>query len=233
MVQKVLAQFEDAQLFLFVRHLFAVEGFEVVLASESEGGIEEGAADYVAVVVDVAAMSGKSSLAHLRRSFPEAAFLVLSRSAQTFEDTLSDRDLVLNSPFDPSKLVRFLRQVRYGRGLLENASHKDAIFRFADLEMDLARLQVSRAGHHVSLTALQFKILRHMLERAAQVCTREELIMQCWPEDAEVELRTVDIHLGLIRRTLKRLGPDLIRTVRGAGYALQMPCDASNNPSRH
>lgn len=233
MAQKVLAQFADAQLFLFVRHLFAVEGFEVVLTSENEGGIEEGAADYVAVVVDAAAISGESGFAQLRRSFPEAAFLVLSRGVQTFGDNLSARDLVLNSPFDPSKLVRFLRQLRYGRGLLDEVSQVDPIFCFADLEMDISRLQVSRGGQHIALTALQFRILRHMLERPAQICTREELIMQCWPEDSEVELRTVDIHLGLIRRTLKRLGPDLIRTVRGAGYALQMPCDASKGPSRH
>lgn len=99
------------------------------------------------------------------------------------------------------------------------------MFKFADLEMDLARMQVLRSGLEVPLTPLQFKLLRHMMERSAGACTREELIEHCWPEGAEVEPRTVDIHLGHIRRTLKRFGPDLIRTVRGSGYALRQPLE--------
>jgi two-component system phosphate regulon response regulator PhoB len=52
------------------------------------------------------------------------------------------------------------------------------------------------------------------------VHSRDDLIAAGWPPEAEVELRTVDIHIGHIRRTLNQYGPDVIRTVRSIGYAL-------------
>lgn len=229
MSQKVLARFDDAQLFLFVRHLFAVEGFEVVLAGDNEANVPLIEPDYVAVVIDAANLSSPGSLIQMRQSFPEAALVILSKLDQPFDDMLGCDDLLLTRPFDPSRLTRFLRQLRYRSAKSRPLSGTDATFKFADLEMNLARMQVLRSGLEVPLTPLQFKLLRHMMERPAEACTRDAFIENCWPENVEVEPRTVDIHLGHIRRTLKRFGPDLIRTVRGAGYALREPGEAHNN----
>jgi len=230
MTQKVLARFDDAQLFLFVRHLFAVEGFEVVLAGDNDAGFQRAELDYVAVVIDAANVSSPASLVQIRQSFPEAALIVLSIFDQSFDDVLGCDDLLLNRPFDPPKLVRFLRQLRYRSTNARHLSGLDATFKFSDLEMNIARMQVLRSGLEVPLTPLQFKLLRYMMERPAEACSRDEFIENCWPDNVEVEPRTVDIHLGHIRRTLKRFGPDLIRTVRGAGYALSGPdetCDSA------
>ena len=226
MAQKVLARFDDAQLFLFVRHLFAVEGFEVVLAGDNEAGVQPTEADYVAVVLDSANRALPESLVHIRHSFPRPALVVLSKGDQGPDDLLGGDDLLLARPFDPSKLVRFLRKLKYRGTTAGLSSGFEGAFKFADLEMNLARMQVLRSGVEVPLTPLQFKLLRHMLERPADACSRDEFIENCWPDNVEVEPRTVDIHLGHIRRTLKRFGPDLIRTVRGAGYALRAPDEA-------
>lgn len=231
MTQKVLARFDDAQLFLFVRHLFAVEGFEVVLAADNGGGDQPTEADYVAVVIDAANLALPESLVQIRHAFPRAALVVLSKGDQGFDDVIGCDDLLLKRPFDPSKLVRFLRKLRY-RGTTGSSSGFNGAFTFADLEMNLVRMQVRRSGVEVPLTPLQFKLLRHMLERPAEACSRDAFIEHCWPDNAEVEPRTVDIHLGHIRRTLKRFGPDLIRTVRGAGYALRAPGDAQDDEVR-
>lgn len=225
MVKKVLARFNDAQLFLFVRHLFAAEGFEVVLAGDNDASVQAIEPDYVAVVIDAANLPCPTSLTIQRRTFPLAALIVLSKGDEAFDDVLGCDDLLLTRPFDPPKLVRFLRQLRYRCASVRSPSGSNSMFKFADLEMDLARMQVLRSGLEVPLTPLQFKLLRHMMERSAGACTREELIEHCWPDGAEVEPRTVDIHLGHIRRTLKRFGPDLIRTVRGSGYALRQPLE--------
>ena len=232
MTQKVLARFDDAQLFLFVRHLFAVEGFEVVLAADNDAGAQPTEADYVAVVVDAANQAVPERLVEIRRAFPRAALVILSKGDQGFDDVLGTDDLLLARPFDPSKLVRFLRRLRYRGTTTGSSSGFDGTFKFADLEMNLARMQVLRSGMEVPLTPLQFKLLRHMLERPAEACSRDDFIERCWPDNAEVEPRTVDIHLGHIRRTLKRFGPDLIRTVRGAGYALRAPGDVQDDEVR-
>lgn len=229
MAQKVLARFNDAQLFLFVRHLFASEGFEVVLAGENEPDVQISEPDYVAVVIDAANLTCTTNLVQVRQSFPQAALVVLSKADQPFDDVLGCDDLLLNRPFDPSKLVRFLRQLRYRCTSAQPSSRSNATFKFADLEMNLTRMRVLRSGLEVPLTPLQFRLLRHLMERPADACTRDELIQDCWPKDAEVEPRTVDIHLGHIRRTLKRFGPDLIKTVRGSGYALRKPCETDGN----
>jgi two-component system phosphate regulon response regulator PhoB len=232
MPQKVLARFDDAQLFLFVRHLLAVEGFEVVLAADYDADAQPTEVDYVALVIDAANLALPESLIEIRRSFPRAALVVLSKDNQGFEDVLGCDDLLLTRPFDPPKLVRFLRRLRYRGTKTGSLSEFEGAFKFADLEMNLARMQVLRAGVEVPLTPLQFKLLRHMLERPAEACSRDEFIEHCWPDNAEVEPRTVDIHLGHIRRTLKRFGPDLIRTVRGAGYALRAPGEAQGDEVR-
>lgn len=225
MTHKVLARFDDAQLFLFVRHLFAVEGFEVVLAADNDVGVQSTEADYVAVVIGAANLALPESLVQIRLALPRAALVVLSKGDQGLDDVLGCDDLLLTRPFDPPKLVRFLRKLRYRCRTTGSSSGFNGAFTFADLEMNLARMQVLRSGVEVPLTPLQFKLLRHMLERPAEACSRDEFIEHCWPDNAEVEPRTVDIHLGHIRRSLKRFGPDIIRTVRGAGYALRAPDD--------
>lgn len=228
MAQKVLARFNDAQLFLFIRHLFAAEGFQVVLAGDNDTCVQADGANYAAVVIDVPGLLCSMTLKQVRKSFPEAALVVLSRGDQPLDDVLGCNDLLLSRPFDPSKLVRFLRQLRYRDATARLSSMPNATLEYADIEMNLARMQVFRAGFEVPVTPLQFKLLRHMMERPGDACTREELIERCWPENVEVEPRTVDIHLGHIRRTLKRFGPDLIRTIRGSGYALRKRCDISD-----
>jgi len=100
------------------------------------------------------------------------------------------------------------------------------ILRFADLEMNIATAKVRRNGHALVLTALQFRLLRYLLMSPKAVRSREELIAAAWPMGIDVEPRTVDIHIGHIRRALKRAGPDLVRTVRARGYALDLEYEA-------
>ncbi|WP_075293186.1 winged helix-turn-helix transcriptional regulator [Pararhizobium arenae] len=228
MAKKVLARFSDAQLFLFIRHLFAAEGFQVVLAGDNDACAQADEADYAAVVIDVSGAPCPMALLQVRQSFPQAALVVLSRRDQQWSDRLGCNDLLLSRPFNPSKLVRFLRQLRYRDSTAGLSLTSATTLKYADIEMNLARMQVLRGGLEVPLTPLQFRLLRHMLERPGDACTREEFIECCWPENIEVEPRTVDIHLGHIRRTLTRFGPDLIRTVRGSGYALRKRHDIAD-----
>jgi two-component system phosphate regulon response regulator PhoB len=93
--------------------------------------------------------------------------------------------------------------------------------RYQDLEMDVAAHRVRRGGAPVPLGPTEFRLLRPMLENPRRVFSRERLLDLAWGREAEIELRTVDVHIRRLRLALNQDGrPDLIRTVRSAGYAL-------------
>ncbi|GAA1241663.1 response regulator transcription factor [Kitasatospora nipponensis] len=96
--------------------------------------------------------------------------------------------------------------------------------RIGDLELDLARRRVTRAGVLLSLTAKEFAVLEVLMLQGGAVVSRSHLIESCWDERCEPMSNVVDVLIGQLRR---RLGaPDPIETVRGAGYRLTDPDEA-------
>jgi two-component system phosphate regulon response regulator PhoB len=95
--------------------------------------------------------------------------------------------------------------------------------RFGDIAMDLSAHRVTRGDSAVHLGPTEFRLLRFLLERPGRVFSREQLLDGVWGRDAEVELRTVDVHIRRLRKALNNGSrPDVIRTVRAAGYALDL-----------
>jgi two-component system phosphate regulon response regulator PhoB len=87
--------------------------------------------------------------------------------------------------------------------------------------MDLVAHRVTRAGKPIHLGPTEFRLLRHFLQQPRRVFSREQLLDQVWSQDAEIELRTVDVHIRRLRKALNEAGTaDLLRTVRSVGYAL-------------
>ncbi|WP_425467581.1 winged helix-turn-helix domain-containing protein [Rhizobium glycinendophyticum] len=157
-----------------------------------------------------------------REKLPHVGVICLDRCHSLGQACSHPCELRLESPFNPGLLMGFLRPLRH-RLSLKIATDTGRILQFADLSMDVGAVKVLRAGREVPLTALQFRLLRRLLLHPSRVCDREDLIRTCWPRAAEVEPRTVDVHMGHIRRALSVSGPNLIRTIRGRGYALEMP----------
>ncbi len=91
-----------------------------------------------------------------------------------------------------------------------------------DITLDPETHRVSRAGNPVNLGPTEFRLLATLMERPGRVWSREQLLDRVWGRDVFVDTRTVDVHVGRLRKALKAAGggPDPIRTVRGAGYAL-------------
>jgi two-component system phosphate regulon response regulator PhoB len=97
----------------------------------------------------------------------------------------------------------------------------DEVLQFDDLTMDLARHRVRRGARDVHLGPTEFRLLRRLLEHPGRVFDREQLLDTVWGRDVHVEPRTVDVHIRRLRKALNAgAEPDLIRTVRAAGYAL-------------
>jgi two-component system phosphate regulon response regulator PhoB len=90
-----------------------------------------------------------------------------------------------------------------------------------DILLDAAEHRVWRGEHRVSLGPTEFRLLSTFMEKPGRVLSREQLLDRVWGRDIYVDTRTVDVHVGRLRKALMRYGgSDPIRTVRGAGYSL-------------
>jgi len=126
-------------------------------------------------------------------------------------------DDYITKPFSPRELVARVGAVlRRVRPALAGEQ-----LSYADLEMDLVGHRVKRAGEILALGPTEFRLLRHFLEHPGRVFSRERLLDGVWGQDSDIELRTVDVHIRRLRQAINAFGgPDIIRTVRSAGYAL-------------
>ena len=92
---------------------------------------------------------------------------------------------------------------------------------YLDIELDSETHRVFRNGVEVKLGPTEYRLLSFFMERPGRVRTREQLLDHVWGRDIYVESRTVDVHIGRLRKALiKNGGLDPIRTVRSAGYSL-------------
>lgn len=125
-------------------------------------------------------------------------------------------------PILPAKLIECVKMLS-GNRVVADAERPlvREVIHFADLEMDLVTYRVRRGGQDIHLSPIEFKILRYLIEHPEQVATRDELRKAAWQENVHVGPRTVDVHVGRLRRALLSVSNrNLIRTVRAVGYAL-------------
>jgi two-component system phosphate regulon response regulator PhoB len=221
----VLIVEDEAPLVALLRYNLEKEGFAVAEAADGEEAllqIAERRPDAVLLDWMLPLVSGIEVCRQIRRAPSTRSMPVIMLTARGEE---GDRVRGLNSgaddyvvkPFSLSELVARLRAVI--RRAQPNADEQ--MLRYADVTMDLVAHRVSRAGKPVHLGPTEFRLLRHFLQYPRRVFSREQLLDQVWSQDAEIELRTVDVHIRRLRKALNEVGTgDLLRTVRSVGYAL-------------
>lgn len=127
-------------------------------------------------------------------------------------------DDYLTKPFSMAELSARIRAVlrRIRPGLVSDR------VTFGDIEIDRTGHRVRRGGEEIHLGPTEFRLLDHLMLNPGRVFSREQLLNAVWGSDVFVEARTVDVHIGRLRKALNRNGrPNPIRTVRSAGYALE------------
>jgi two-component system phosphate regulon response regulator PhoB len=128
-------------------------------------------------------------------------------------------DDYVTKPFSMNELLARLRAVMRR---IRPALADDKVQR-GDILIDRVAHRVKRGGREVHLGPTEFRILDHLMQHPGRVFSREQLLDAVWGSDVYVEARTVDVHIGRLRKALI-VGdePDPIRTVRSAGYALDV-----------
>ena len=109
------------------------------------------------------------------------------------------------------------------KGLLRRASPERlaTVLTYGDIELDREKRRVARSGRQIDLGPTEYRLLEFFLEHPGRVFSREQLLDSVWGRDIYIDERTVDVHIGRLRKLLNPgREQDPIRTVRGAGYAL-------------
>ena len=127
-------------------------------------------------------------------------------------------DDYVTKPFSLEELVARIRTVLRRSGIAEAET---ARVTFQDLELDEDTMEVTRAGRPVQLTATEYRLLRYLMLNPRRVMTRAQLLDHVWDYDFGGDGRVLETYISYLRKKLDALGPPLIQTVRGVGYALR------------
>ncbi len=216
---------DDPALAQLVRYSFEREGFDVAHTASGEEALllaHELVPDIVLLDWMLEELSGIEVCRRLRRMPDTANVPIIMLSARAEE---SDRvrgletgaDDYVTKPFSPLELIARVKAVlRRVRPALAGLT-----LSYADIELDMATHKVRRGGTLVPVGPTEFKLLRHFLEHPGRVFSRERLLDAVWGRDSVIEARTIDVHIRRLRKAINVNGsPDVIRTVRSAGYAL-------------
>lgn len=225
MKPQILIVEDDAALVELLTYNLETEGFETQVARDGEAAVmalEEQTPDLVVLDWMLPNLSGIEVCRQIRRrpeskSLPVIMLTARGEEGDRIRGFESGADDYLVKPFSPNELVARIRAVLRRT----NPSMGEEQLAYEDLIMDLVEHRVSREGESVKLGPTEFRLLRVFMERPGRVFSREQLLDKVWGRDIYVEPRTVDVHIRRLRKALNDGGrPDLIRTVRSAGYAL-------------
>ena len=216
---------DEAALVAMLEYNLESAGFRTASASDGEQAldmIDEERPDLIVLDWMLPRLSGIELCRRLRRraatrDTPIVMLTARSEEGDRIRGLETGADDYVTKPFSPSELLARIRAVlRRSRPSFgaETVAHGDVV-------MDLTGRKVSRGGREVRLGPTEFRLLHHFLEHPGRVYSRAQLLDAVWGRDADVEDRTVDVHIRRLRKALNaRDEPDIIRTVRTAGYAL-------------
>jgi two-component system, OmpR family, phosphate regulon response regulator PhoB len=227
MAIKVLIVEDDTALATLLNYNLKVEGYKVtVVASAEEGAlaVAEDAFDLIVLDWMLPDMSGIEFCGQLRRAAKSRAVPILMLTARGEE---ADRIRGLSSGADdyvvkPFSVPELLARVK---ALIRRAAPERIadVLAAGDIALDRAAHRVTRGSRSIELGPTEYKMLEVLLESAGRVLTRSQLIDRVWGNTAEIDERTIDVHVGRLRKSLVRGNEhDPIRTIRGAGYALDV-----------
>ena len=222
---RILIIEDEAPLALLLAYNLEAEGFSVhreERGDEAELRLEEQIPDLVILDWMLPGVSGLEICRRLRAREPTKTLPIIMLTARG-EETERVRGLSVGAddyvvkPFSVPELMARVRALLRRSRPERVAARLDA----GDLELDRETRRVHRGGHELHLGPTEFRLLEFLMEKPGRVFTRDQLLDAVWGMSAEIDERTVDVHVGRLRKALSGGGGerDPIRTVRGAGYS--------------
>ncbi len=226
MIPQILVVEDEDALSTLLQYNLDKEGYDVILAADGEEAltlVSEKLPDLVVLDWMLPKVSGIEVCRRLRQRTESRNLPIIMLTARGEEsdrirglDTGADDYIV--KPFAMSELSARIRAVlrRIRPGLTEDK------VRCGDLVMDRVAHRVKRLGTEIHLGPTEFRLLDYFMQHPGRVFSREQLLDAVWGTNVYVEARTVDVHVGRLRKAINLEGADFdpIRTVRSAGYAL-------------
>ena len=233
MARRILVVDDEPPIRELLRAYLEADGFEVGVAGTGADALHAvsraaEAPDLVLLDVGLPDLDGFDVLRTLRRDSDVFVILVTARAEEVdrIVGLSVGADDYVTKPFSPREVVArvktVLRRSRTPRGDARPPADPDPVLAFEGLTIDEARREITRDGASVTLSALEFDLLRALARSPGRVFSRAQLLEEVWGYDFYGDERVVDVHVRSIRRALgdDATDPRLVATVRGVGYKL-------------
>jgi two-component system alkaline phosphatase synthesis response regulator PhoP len=218
---------DEPGLVLTIADRLRSEGYRVATASDGEEGFERASTEpFDLMILDVMLprKSGFDVCRDLREQGFSVPILMLTARGITADKVLglkTGADDYLTKPFDMLELLARVEALlrRPPVAVAATGSH----YQFGDVKVDQKSTEVTRAGEHVRLSALEFQLLCYFVEHRGETLSRQKLLNEVWGYRSVQSTRTVDVHVAWLRQKLEQdqKKPQWIVTVHGIGYRFQ------------
>src|SRR5467141_2561539 len=222
---RILVVEDEEALTTLLRYNLDAEGYDVETVARGDDAdtrLKERVPDLVVLDWMLPGLSG-IELCRRWRARPETKQLPIIMLTARGEESERVRGLATGADdyiVKPFSVPELLARVK---GLLRRASPERlaTVLNYGDIELDREKRRVARSGRPIDLGPTEYRLLEFFLEHPGRVFSREQLLDSVWGRDIYIDERTVDVHIGRLRKLLNPgREQDPIRTVRGAGYAL-------------
>jgi DNA-binding response OmpR family regulator len=218
---RILLVEDDRSIASFVAPELEHLGFHVLCAYDGLSGLEEArrfGPELIVLDIMLPGLDGVGVLRRVRQAGSRVPVIMLTARDSTLDKVHSlnsGADDYLTKPFDIEELLARIQ------ALLRRAEG-DEILRVADLEVNTTTHEVRRGNRQIELTFREYELLRFMARNPRRVFSRDLLLSRVWEQDGGLTTNLVDVYVGYLRKKVDAPGEEsLIRTVRGAGYALR------------
>jgi DNA-binding response OmpR family regulator len=212
---------DDRSIASFVEPELEHLGFRVRCAYDGPSGLEEAQRfepELIVLDIMLPGLDGVGVLRRLRQAGSRVPIIMLTARDTTLDKVHSldhGADDYLTKPFDIEELTARIRA-------LFRRAEGDEVLRVADLEVNTATREVRRGDREIELTAREYELIEFMARHPRRVLSRDLLLSRVWDQEFGLTTNVVDVYIGYLRKKIDTPGEaKLIRTVRGAGYALR------------
>ncbi|PYT98520.1 MAG: DNA-binding response regulator [Acidobacteria bacterium] len=221
-MEKILIVEDDRAVQRALKRLFESENYVVEVTPNGKSGLEAFHASPPSVVVldlRLPGIPGNEVCREIKRTAPSLPVIVLSAKTDVADKVLlleTGADDYVTKPFSPRELLARVHAAVRRTTRVENAGR----FMFGSVSVDFAKMELTRDGRRVPMTAQEFKILKYFSQNPERVLSRSQLLNEVWGYENYPSTRTVDNHIWRLRIKLENdpRNPAHFHTVHGAGY---------------